>query len=112
MLHIYLPSLIIKGKIFKNLILQSCGIKFNGKSYATLFDSLLLQSAGQKDYIVHLAKTPPPLSKNVVEETLISSTAPTEQANTYIRSVKDIPMSWVADHAKHVCVTVLGIIMR
>lgn len=55
---------------------------------------------------MHLAKTPPPLSKNVVEETLISPAAPTEQANTYIRSVKDVPMSWVADHAKHVCVTV------
>lgn len=65
---------------------------------------ILGQSAGQKDYVVHLAKTPPPLTKNVVEETLISSTAPAEQdaANTYIKSVKDIPMSWVADHAKHV----------
>ncbi|KYN15149.1 PREDICTED: protein odr-4 homolog [Trachymyrmex cornetzi] len=65
---------------------------------------ILGQSAGQKDYIVHLAKTPPPLTKNVVEETLISSTVSTEQdvANIYIRSVKDIPMSWVADHAKHV----------
>lgn len=65
---------------------------------------ILGQSAGQKDYIVHLAKTPPPLTKNVVEETLISSAAPAEQdtTNTYIRSVRDIPMSWVADHAKHV----------
>ncbi|KAG5332313.1 ODR4 protein, partial [Acromyrmex heyeri] len=65
---------------------------------------ILGQSAGQKDYIVHLAKTPPPLTKNVVEETLISSTVSMEQdaANIYIRSVKDIPMSWVADHAKHV----------
>ncbi|XP_018352634.1 PREDICTED: protein odr-4 homolog isoform X2 [Trachymyrmex septentrionalis] len=65
---------------------------------------ILGQSAGQKDYIVHLAKTPPPRTKNVVEETLISSTVPTEEdaANIYIRSVKDIPMRWVADHAKHV----------
>jgi len=81
-----------------------------------LFDSvfyLILQSAGQKDYIVHLAKTPPPLTKNVVEETLISSAVPAEQdaANTYIRSIKDIPISWVADHAKHVCYN-LGIIMK
>lgn len=54
---------------------------------------------------MHLAKTPPPLTKKVVEETLISSTEPVEQhtANTYIKSVKDIPISWVADHAKHVC---------
>lgn len=73
-----------------------------------------LQSAGQKDYIVHLAKTPPPLGKNVVEETLIGSTAPAEQdaANTYIRTVKDIPMSWVADHAKHVRYSFLGIIAK
>lgn len=65
----------------------------------------ILQSSGQKDYIVHLAKTPPPLARNVVEETLIStSTAPAEldTTNTYIKSVKDIPLSWVADHAKHV----------
>lgn len=68
---------------------------------------MILQSAGQRDYIVHLAKTPPPLTKNVVEETLISSATLEEQdtVNTYIKSVKDIPISWVADHAKHVCVT-------
>ncbi|CAL1676002.1 unnamed protein product [Lasius platythorax] len=65
---------------------------------------ILGQSAGQRDYIVHLAKTPPPLTKNVVEETLISSATLEEQdtVNTYIKSVKDIPISWVADHAKHV----------
>ncbi|XP_011253793.2 protein odr-4 homolog [Camponotus floridanus] len=65
---------------------------------------ILGQSAGQKDYVVHLAKTPPPLTKSVVEETLISSTSLEEQdtANTYIKSVKDIPINWVADHAKHV----------
>lgn len=65
---------------------------------------ILGQSAGQKDYVVHLAKTPPPLTKSVVEETLISSTSLEEQdtANMYIKSVKDIPINWVADHAKHV----------
>jgi len=64
-----------------------------------------LQNAGQKDYIVHLAKTPPPFIKNVVEETSISSTMLAEQdtADKYIKFVKDIPTSWVADHAKHVC---------
>ncbi|XP_033343440.1 protein odr-4 homolog [Bombus vosnesenskii] len=63
------------------------------------------QSAGQKDYIVHLAKTPPPLGKNVVEETLLSSTTKSEQntaTENHIKAVKDIPESWVADHAKHV----------
>lgn len=58
---------------------------------------------------MHLAKTPPPLTENVVEETLISSTSLEEQdtENTYIKSVKDIPINWVADHAEHVCITVL-----
>ncbi|XP_043529227.1 protein odr-4 homolog isoform X2 [Frieseomelitta varia] len=63
------------------------------------------QSVGQRDYIVHLAKTPPPLGKNVVEETLLSSTTEAEQntaVENHIRAVKDIPESWVADHAKHV----------
>ncbi|XP_032686392.1 protein odr-4 homolog [Odontomachus brunneus] len=65
---------------------------------------ILGQSSGQKDYIVHLAKTPPPLDKNIVEETLISyaTTAEQDATETYIKYVKDIPMSWVADHAKHV----------
>lgn len=68
---------------------------------------MILQSAGQKDYIVHLAKTPPPLGKNVVEETLLSSTTKSEQntaIENHIKAVKDIPESWVADHAKHVCI--------
>ncbi|KOC61794.1 Protein odr-4 like protein [Habropoda laboriosa] len=65
---------------------------------------ILGQSVGQKDFIVHLAKTPPPLGKNVVEETLLSSTTNSQQNVTenHIKSVKDIPESWVADHAKHV----------
>lgn len=43
-----------------------------------------------------------------MEETLISSAEPAEQdvANTYMKSIKDIPISWVADHAKHVCITI------
>lgn len=63
----------------------------------------MLQSTGQKDYIVHLAKTPPPIGKNVVEETLLN-TIKSEQntIENHIKSVKDIPESWVADHAKHV----------
>ncbi|XP_050445619.1 protein odr-4 homolog isoform X2 [Cataglyphis hispanica] len=74
------------------------------KSDGYVMGLILGQNAGQKDYAVHLAKTPPPLTKNVVEETLISSASLEEQdtANTYIKSVKDIPISWIADHAKHV----------
>lgn len=69
-----------------------------------------MQSVGQRDYIVHLAKTPPPLGKNVVEETLLSSTTEAEQntaVENHIRAVKDIPESWVADHAKHVNTSIL-----
>ncbi|XP_029170976.1 protein odr-4 homolog [Nylanderia fulva] len=75
-----------------------------GKPDGYVIGLILGQSSGQKDYIVHLAKTPPPLTKNIVEETSIGSTILEEQdtANTYIKSVKDIPISWVADHAKHV----------
>ncbi|XP_016921724.2 protein odr-4 homolog isoform X1 [Apis cerana] len=62
------------------------------------------QSTGQKDYIVHLAKTPPPIGKNVVEEILLNTIIKSEQntIENHIKSVKDIPESWVADHAKHV----------
>ncbi|XP_076247256.1 protein odr-4 homolog [Calliopsis andreniformis] len=65
---------------------------------------ILGQSTGQKDYIVHLAKTPPPLCKNVVEEILITSVTNSQQdtAESSIKTVKDIPESWVADHAIHV----------
>ncbi|XP_076281305.1 protein odr-4 homolog [Lasioglossum baleicum] len=63
---------------------------------------ILGQSASQKDYIVHLAKTP--LPKNVVEETSITSRPNTKQkdAESCIKSVKDIPDTWVAVHAKYV----------
>ena len=64
----------------------------------------IFQSTAQKDFVVHLARTPPPAKKDVIEETLISSTTnvPQDLVDTYIQSVKDIPESWVADHAKHV----------
>ncbi|EFN83762.1 protein odr-4 homolog [Harpegnathos saltator] len=79
-------------------------LTFLAKPDGYVIGLILGQSGGQKDYIVHLAKTPPPLAKNIVEETLISYTTTAEQdaADIYIKSVKDIPMSWVADHAKHV----------
>ncbi|KAF7388124.1 hypothetical protein HZH66_010891 [Vespula vulgaris] len=46
---------------------------------------ILGQSLEKEDYLVHLARTPPPRTKNVVEETLIN-----------------IPESWLADHANDV----------
>lgn len=65
---------------------------------------ILGQSTGQKDYIVHLTKTPPPQKKNVVEETLISPATNVQHdtADNYIKCVEDIKETWVADHAKHV----------
>ncbi|XP_012272729.1 protein odr-4 homolog [Orussus abietinus] len=65
---------------------------------------ILGQSTEQKDFVVHLARTPPPATKDVIEETLISSTTTVhpESAPKYIKSVNDIQESWVADHAKHV----------
>ncbi|XP_066586550.1 protein odr-4 homolog [Prorops nasuta] len=65
---------------------------------------ILGQSAGQKDYVVHLTKSPPPAPKNVVEETAqLSGIALSNEINdVYIKSIKDIPANWLADHAKHV----------
>jgi len=63
---------------------------------------LILQNAGQKDYIVHLARTPSPFTK-IMEETLSSTVTKPNTTDRYIKSVKDIPTSWIADHAKHVC---------
>ncbi|XP_018406308.1 PREDICTED: protein odr-4 homolog [Cyphomyrmex costatus] len=63
---------------------------------------ILGQSAGQKAYVVHLAKTSPPFTKSIIDKTSIN-VLKTEQASVKIKSVKDIPMNWVADHAK--CVT-------
>ncbi|XP_033212140.1 protein odr-4 homolog [Belonocnema kinseyi] len=64
---------------------------------------ILGQSTAQKDFVVHLARTPPP-AKDVIEEALISSKTNIleDSIDTYIKSFEDIPESWVADHAKHV----------
>ncbi|XP_015509510.2 protein odr-4 homolog [Neodiprion lecontei] len=65
---------------------------------------ILGQSTAQKDFVVHLARTPPPAAKDVIEESLISSASNTqpEPGRKYIKSINDIPETWVADHAKHV----------
>ncbi|KAH0949711.1 hypothetical protein HN011_000576 [Eciton burchellii] len=77
-------------------------LELMGKPDKYVTGLILGQNAGQKDYIVHLARTPPPFK--IMEETLISSTVLTEQntADRYIKFVKDIPTNWIADHAKHV----------
>ncbi|XP_008551405.1 protein odr-4 homolog [Microplitis demolitor] len=65
---------------------------------------ILGQSTEDTDYVIHLARTPPPASKDVIEETLIGSTTNLHQESPvqFIKSIKDVPSSWVADHAKHV----------
>ncbi|XP_063985468.1 protein odr-4 homolog [Diachasmimorpha longicaudata] len=65
---------------------------------------ILGQSTDKQDYVVHLARTPPPAPKDVIEETLIGSTTNVQQESPIrsIKSVKDVPSSWVADHAIHV----------
>ncbi|XP_043271626.1 protein odr-4 homolog isoform X2 [Venturia canescens] len=61
-------------------------------------------STEQKDYVVHLARTPPPATKDVIEESLVTKTdvPHTKTDRKYIKSLEDIPNNWVADHAKHV----------
>ncbi|KAF7991544.1 hypothetical protein HCN44_008915 [Aphidius gifuensis] len=62
---------------------------------------ILGQSTEQKDYVVHLARTPPPASKDVIEE----SNEQHQQNSPAVKRIKtlgDVPSSWVADHAKHV----------
>ncbi|XP_011303710.1 protein odr-4 homolog [Fopius arisanus] len=65
---------------------------------------ILGQSTDQRDYVIHLARTPPPAPKDVIEETLIGSTTNIQQESPVklTKSVKDVPSSWVADHALHV----------
>nr|XP_050859607.1 protein odr-4 homolog [Vespula vulgaris] len=65
---------------------------------------ILGQSLEKEDYLVHLARTPPPRTKNVVEETLISSSEDTDENNLKkcFKSIRDIPESWLADHANDV----------
>ncbi|XP_034939965.1 protein odr-4 homolog [Chelonus insularis] len=65
---------------------------------------ILGQSTPDKDYVIHLARTPPPASKDVIEEPLIGSQTSTqhELSPKFIKSINDVPGSWVADHAKHV----------
>ena len=67
---------------------------------------IFFQSTAQKDFVVHLARTQAASnSEDVVEEPLISTKTNSSQEETenYIKSVKDIDVNLVADHAKHVC---------
>lgn len=62
---------------------------------------------------MHLARTPPPASKDVIEETLIGSATNLQQESPvkYIKSINEIPSNWVADHARHVSSVELIIIV-
>ncbi|XP_043472085.1 protein odr-4 homolog [Leptopilina heterotoma] len=64
---------------------------------------ILGQSCEQKDFVIHLARTSQPSKKDVIEESVLGSSLNVSQESfTSIKSIKDIPGSWVADHAKHV----------
>ncbi|XP_043504415.1 protein odr-4 homolog [Polistes fuscatus] len=65
---------------------------------------ILGQSLEKEDYFIHLARTPPPRTKNVVEETLISSLDGTDESDSKkdFESIQDIQEYWLADHATDV----------
>ncbi|XP_014210147.1 protein odr-4 homolog [Copidosoma floridanum] len=64
---------------------------------------ILGQSTEQKDYVVHLARTLPASNNKVVEENLIKTThAVQNTAKSEIKSISDVDVNLVADHAKHV----------
>jgi len=65
---------------------------------------ILGQSTEQRDFVVHLARTLPSSNTKVVEENLINPTTNTakDTSDNEIKSIKDIDVNLVADHAKHV----------
>ncbi|KAK2586955.1 hypothetical protein KPH14_009881 [Odynerus spinipes] len=65
---------------------------------------ILGQSSEKEDYLVHLARTPPPRIKNVIEETSINSLGDTnrDSCKKCFKSIQDIPESWLADHANDI----------
>ncbi|XP_046392657.1 protein odr-4 homolog [Ischnura elegans] len=66
---------------------------------------ILGQSAGQRDYVVHFARTPRPAKEDIEEETIETNPfgdKEKESTEKPITSIKDLEENWVADHAKHV----------
>ncbi|KAG8225008.1 hypothetical protein J437_LFUL006019 [Ladona fulva] len=66
---------------------------------------ILGQSTGQKDYVVHLARTPRPAKEDIEEEVIEANPFGDKEKKSYekpITSIKDLEENWVADHAKHV----------
>ncbi|XP_071455239.1 protein odr-4 homolog [Hetaerina americana] len=66
---------------------------------------ILGQSAGQRDYIVHFARTPRPAKEDIEEESIETNPFGDKEKETTekpITSMKDLEENWVADHAKHV----------
>ncbi|XP_069669033.1 protein odr-4 homolog [Periplaneta americana] len=73
------------------------------KSDSYVIGLVLGQNADQRDYVVHLARTPCPATKDVKDETAGGATpTPSKVELQPIKSVQDIQETWVADHAKHV----------
>ncbi|XP_015174438.1 PREDICTED: protein odr-4 homolog [Polistes dominula] len=65
---------------------------------------ILGQSLEKEDYFIHLARTPPPRTKNVVEESLIGSSDGIDESDSKndFESIQDIQEYWLADHATDV----------
>ncbi|KAJ9574644.1 hypothetical protein L9F63_008176 [Diploptera punctata] len=77
-----------------------------GNSDSYVVGLILGQSTDQRDYVVHLARTPRPATKDVKDES-ISGEDSTQQLNQIeqlkpLKSIQDIKENWIADHAKHV----------
>lgn len=62
-----------------------------------------IQTTGQRDYVIHLARTPRPVNKEESDDTRKKNSSD----QIVIKSVKDIQENWIADHAKHVSYSVL-----
>ncbi|XP_049793998.1 protein odr-4 homolog [Schistocerca nitens] len=58
------------------------------------------QTSGQRDYVIHLARTPRPANKDETEDTPDERKRPSD--HVVIKSFKDLQEHWIAEHAKHV----------
>ncbi|KAL7305784.1 hypothetical protein TKK_0002033 [Trichogramma kaykai] len=71
-----------------------------GKPDAYSVGLIFGQSSDQKDYVVHLARIPFVPAADAVEDSFHSH--PTNPEDNYIKSIKDLDVFYVADHAKTV----------
>lgn len=63
--------------------------------------SVLFQCSGQRDYVIHLARTPLPSEKTVTDGSDLNENASKLQRKS-VNKLTDIQEIWLADHAKQV----------